>query len=72
MPQPGRAPGGPMAGELQAFKARFFRALAHPTRIRLLEILVRGGRTVGFVENAHWVLVSAFLALPVVAMPAGT
>ena len=35
-----------MAGELQMFKAQFFRALAHPTRIRMLEILVRGGRTV--------------------------
>ena len=34
------------AGELQMFKAQFFRALAHPTRIRILEILVRGGRTV--------------------------
>ena len=34
------------AGELQIFKAQFFRALAHPTRIRMLEILVRGGRTV--------------------------
>jgi DNA-binding transcriptional ArsR family regulator len=33
-------------GELQAFKTRFFRALAHPIRIRILEILVRGGRTV--------------------------
>jgi DNA-binding transcriptional ArsR family regulator len=39
--------GGPVAaGELQLFKAQFFRALAHPTRIRILEILVRGGRTV--------------------------
>ncbi len=39
---------GPAAagGELQEFKARFFRALAHPIRIRILEILVRGGRTV--------------------------
>jgi DNA-binding transcriptional ArsR family regulator len=36
---------GPL-GELQLFKAQFFRALAHPTRIRMLEILVRGGRTV--------------------------
>ena len=36
----------PAVGDLQIFKARFFRALAHPTRIRLLEILVRGGRTV--------------------------
>jgi ArsR family transcriptional regulator len=35
-----------VAGELQTFKAQFFRALAHPTRIRILEILVRGGRTV--------------------------
>ena len=34
------------AGELQLFKAQFFRALAHPTRIRILEILVRGRRTV--------------------------
>jgi DNA-binding transcriptional ArsR family regulator len=34
------------AGELQMFKAQFFRALAHPTRIRILEILLRGGRTV--------------------------
>jgi DNA-binding transcriptional ArsR family regulator len=36
----------PAAGELQSFKAQFFRALAHPTRIRILEHLVRGGRTV--------------------------
>ena len=34
------------AGELQSFKARFFRALGHPTRIRILEVLVRGDRTV--------------------------
>ena len=33
-------------GELQAFKARFFHALAHPVRIRILEILARGGRSV--------------------------
>ena len=32
--------------ELQAFKAAFFRALAHPVRIRILEILVRGDRSV--------------------------
>lgn len=32
--------------ELQAFKAAFFRALAHPVRIRILEILVRGERSV--------------------------
>ena len=28
--------------ELQALKARFFKALAHPIRIRILEILVNG------------------------------
>lgn len=40
------------AGELQAFKTQFFRALAHPTRIRILEILVRGGRTVQELQQA--------------------
>lgn len=39
-------------GELQTFKARFFRALAHPARIRILEILVRGGRTVQELQSA--------------------
>jgi len=39
-------------GELQIFKAQFFRALAHPTRIRILEILVRGGRTVQELQEA--------------------
>lgn len=34
------------AGDLQAFKAQFFRALAHPIRIRVLEHLVRGPRSV--------------------------
>ena len=33
-------------GELQRFKAEFFRALAHPTRIRLLEVLMEGERSV--------------------------
>jgi DNA-binding transcriptional ArsR family regulator len=42
----------PSSEELQAFKARFFRALAHPTRIRILEILVRGGRTVYEIQEA--------------------
>ena len=36
----------PEAGELQTFKAQFFRALANPTRIRILERLVRGEHTV--------------------------
>jgi DNA-binding transcriptional ArsR family regulator len=40
------------AGELQMFKAQFFRALAHPARIRMLEILVRGGRTVQELQEA--------------------
>jgi DNA-binding transcriptional ArsR family regulator len=49
----GRKASEPMiAGELQTFKAQFFRALAHPTRIRLLEILVRGGRTVQELQEA--------------------
>jgi ArsR family transcriptional regulator len=37
---------------LQAFKAEFFRALAHPVRIRILEALVRGERTVGQLQRA--------------------
>jgi ArsR family transcriptional regulator len=40
------------ARELPAFKAQFFRALAHPTRIRLLEVLVRGERTVQELQDA--------------------
>ena len=46
------AAGEPIADELQTFKAQFFRALAHPTRIRILEILVRGGRTVQELQEA--------------------
>ena len=34
------------AGELQAFKAAFFKALAHPVRIRVLELLVQGEMSV--------------------------
>ena len=49
---PRKASESAMAGELQAFKARFFRALAHPTRIRMLEILIRGGRTVQELQEA--------------------
>jgi DNA-binding transcriptional ArsR family regulator len=41
-----------IAGELQSFKAQFFRALAHPARIQILEILVRGGRTVQELQAA--------------------
>jgi len=35
-----------MPETLQAFKADFFRALAHPLRIRILEFLSGGDRTV--------------------------
>ena len=38
--------------ELQTFKAQFFRALAHPIRIRILEILVGGNRTVQELQGA--------------------
>lgn len=49
----GGEPGDVMASnQLQAFKAQFFRALAHPVRIRILEILVRGGRTVQELQEA--------------------
>jgi DNA-binding transcriptional ArsR family regulator len=41
-----------MAGELQVFKAQFFRALGHPIRIKILEILVRGGHTVQDLQDA--------------------
>jgi DNA-binding transcriptional ArsR family regulator len=34
------------SSQLQTFKAQFFRALAHPIRIKILEILVHGERTV--------------------------
>lgn len=35
-----------MPRSLQIFKADFFRALAHPTRIRILEVLGTGERSV--------------------------
>lgn len=38
--------------ELQAFKAEFFRALAHPIRIRILETLVGGERSVQQLQEA--------------------
>jgi DNA-binding transcriptional ArsR family regulator len=38
--------------QLQTFKAQFFRALAHPARIRILEILVRGDRSVQELQEA--------------------
>ena len=44
-----------MAGpspELQVFKADFFKALGHPVRIRLLEVLRRGERSVQELQAA--------------------
>ena len=38
--------------ELQAFKAAFFRALAHPVRIRILELLVNGEKNVQELQEA--------------------
>lgn len=35
-----------VGGQLQVFKTEFFRALAHPIRIRILEILSAGDRSV--------------------------
>ena len=40
------------ATQLQTFKARFFRALAHPVRIKILEILIRRDRTVQELQDA--------------------
>ena len=42
----------PAAFELQRFKAQFFRALAHPTRIRILETLVGRAMTVQQLQDA--------------------
>jgi DNA-binding transcriptional ArsR family regulator len=41
----------PAAGDLHVFKAGFFRALAHPTRIRILEALVRKELSVGEMQQ---------------------
>ena len=40
------------AAELQVFKAAFFKALAHPVRIRILDVLVRGERSVQELQDA--------------------
>jgi DNA-binding transcriptional ArsR family regulator len=42
----------PPAGDLQTFKAAFFKALAHPVRIRILEELVHGERSVQEIQSA--------------------
>ncbi|MGH8637480.1 MAG: ArsR/SmtB family transcription factor [Burkholderiales bacterium] len=41
----------PASDNLQSFKAESFRAQAHPVRIRILEVLVRGERTVGQLQR---------------------
>ncbi len=40
------------ADQLQAFKAAFFRALAHPVRIRILELLLNGEKNVQELQAA--------------------
>src|SRR3954469_7968457 len=42
----------PPTSGLQEFKAEFFRALAHPARIRILEVLSRGERSVQELQDA--------------------
>ena len=37
--------------DLQQFKAEFFKALAHPLRIRILEVLSEGTRTVNELQT---------------------
>ena len=39
-------------GDIRKFKASLFQALAHPTRLRILEILRRGERSVGAILEA--------------------
>ena len=41
-----------MYADLQVFKAEFFRALAHPARIRILEVLASGERSVQELQQA--------------------
>jgi ArsR family transcriptional regulator len=44
---------------LRQFKAEFFKALAHPLRIRILELLRDGPRSVGSLQNATGVPASS-------------
>lgn len=41
----------PMNNEVQQFKAEFFKALAHPMRIRILEVLSEGEKTVNEIQT---------------------
>jgi DNA-binding transcriptional ArsR family regulator len=40
-----------MYGNLQQFKSDFFKALAHPMRIRILEVLCEGDRNVNELQS---------------------
>lgn len=40
-----------MQDEMQHFKADFFKALAHPLRIRILELLVDGAKSVNEIQS---------------------
>lgn len=40
-----------MTSPLQVFKAEFFKALAHPVRIRLIEVLRDGEKSVGELKD---------------------
>lgn len=40
-----------MYSDMQSFKAEFFKALAHPLRIRILEILAEGDRSVNEIQT---------------------
>lgn len=40
-----------MYQEVQQFKAEFFKALAHPLRIRILEVLSEGDKTVNEIQT---------------------
>ncbi len=42
----------PAGSALQAFKAEFFKALAHPIRVRILELLLAGERSVHELQDA--------------------
>src|SRR5689334_1524771 len=42
----------PPPGQLHVFKAEFFKALAHPLRIRILELLLQGERSVQEIQSA--------------------
>jgi ArsR family transcriptional regulator len=55
-----------MAPSLQSFKAEVFKAMAHPARIRILELLREGEKSVGEMQlalSAEGSIVSQHLAV---------